>query len=92
MTSMDQLGNQLQAPEEDSSLSVLERKREQSTTLQALEDLSKNQQEVLRLKFQEGLSYKEISHITGHSVSHVGVLIHEAMMKLRENLSERSLS
>ncbi|MGE4130423.1 MAG: RNA polymerase sigma factor [Bdellovibrionales bacterium] len=41
------------------------------------------QREVLRLKFEEDLSYKEISAITGHSVSYVGVLIHEAIAKLR---------
>ena len=46
--------------------------------------LSHEQQEVIRLKFQEELSYKEISAITGHSMSYVGVLIHEAMKDMRE--------
>ncbi|MBI3544332.1 MAG: sigma-70 family RNA polymerase sigma factor [Deltaproteobacteria bacterium] len=44
------------------------------------------QAEVVRLKFQEGLSYKQISAITGHSVSHVGVLLHRAMLTLRAKL------
>ncbi|MCA9156071.1 MAG: sigma-70 family RNA polymerase sigma factor, partial [Planctomycetales bacterium] len=34
--------------------------------------LSDNQQEVLRLKFQSGLSYKQIAAVTGLSVSNVG--------------------
>lgn len=46
--------------------------------------LPENQQEVIRLKFQQGLSYKEISSITGLSVTNVGVLIHTGMKRLRE--------
>lgn len=45
--------------------------------------LPEKQQEVLRLKFQEGLSYKEISRVTDHSVSYVGVLIHNALSNIR---------
>jgi RNA polymerase sigma-70 factor (ECF subfamily) len=50
--------------------------------------LPANQQEVVRLKFQNGLSYKEISHITNLSVSNVGFLIHTAMKLLRQKMSE----
>ncbi len=42
------------------------------------------EREVIRLKFQESMSYQEISAITGHSVSYVGVLIHQAVEKLRQ--------
>ncbi|MCO4753572.1 MAG: sigma-70 family RNA polymerase sigma factor [Bacteriovoracaceae bacterium] len=45
-------------------------------------------QEVIILKFQEGRSYKEIAEITGHSVSNVGVLIHEGMKILRAKFEE----
>lgn len=45
--------------------------------------LPPNQQEVIRLKFQNGFSYKEISRITELSVSNVGVLIHHAVARLR---------
>lgn len=41
------------------------------------------QQEALRLKFQDGLSYKQIAAEMEISVSHVGVLIHEAMSRIR---------
>lgn len=61
----------------------LEERERQSAVQRALASLNDNQREVVRLKFQEGFSYKEISRITGHSVSHVGVLIHEAMRRLR---------
>ena len=45
--------------------------------------LPPNQQEVVRLKFQNGFSYKEIARITEHSVTNVGFLIHTAVARLR---------
>ena len=51
-----------------------------------LEKLPNNQQEVIRLKFQNGLKYKEISSVTGLSVSNVGFLIHRGLKTLREKL------
>jgi DNA-directed RNA polymerase specialized sigma24 family protein len=48
--------------------------------------LPKNQREVLRLKFQCDLSYKEISAVTQLSVTNVGFLIHTAIKTLRKEL------
>lgn len=62
----------------------LERQEQTSQVLAMLARLPANQQEVIRLKFQQGLSYKEISGITGLSVTNVGVLIHTGMKRLRE--------
>ena len=62
---------------------------QQETTqrvLQFVEGLSENQREVVRLKFQNGLSYREISAITQLSVSNIGYLIHTAIRKLRAEL------
>lgn len=42
--------------------------------LRLLDALPESQREVVRLKFQAGLSYVEISHVTGHSVSNVSFL------------------
>ena len=47
-------------------------------------ELPDNQQEVIRLKFQNDLSYREISEITGLSVSNVGFLLHVGIKRLRE--------
>lgn len=49
-----------------------------------LERLTENQRTVLVLKMQEDKSYKEISAITGLSVSNVGFLIHRAVRRLGE--------
>jgi RNA polymerase sigma-70 factor (ECF subfamily) len=51
-----------------------------------LRQLPGNQQEVIRLKFQNGLSYREISEITKLSVSNVGYLIHTAVKTIRERV------
>ena len=63
-----------------------ERRDTLGRVLQMLDRLPDNQQEVIRLKFQGGLSYKEISTVTGHSVSNVGFLIHRGVKTLRERL------
>ena len=49
--------------------------------------LPHNQQEVVRLKFQNGFSYQEISRITSLSVSNVGFILHTAIKRLRQDLA-----
>ncbi len=56
--------------------------------LRIVATLPSRQQEVLQLKFQNDLSYQEISEITKLSVSHVGVLIHTALKTLRARHAE----
>lgn len=53
-----------------------------------LETLPDNQQEVICLKFQNELSYREISKVTGLSVSNVGYLLHHGLRALREALAQ----
>lgn len=52
-----------------------------------LETLPANQREVVYLKFQCDLSYKEISEVTALSVSNVGFLLHTAVRAIRSYLS-----
>ncbi len=47
------------------------------------------QQEVLRLRMHDGLSYKQIADITGLSISNVGYHLHQAIMRLRELLKQQ---
>ena len=49
--------------------------------------LSPRQQEVLRLRLQAGLSYKEIAEVTGLTVSNVGFHLHAAVRSLRDSLA-----
>jgi RNA polymerase sigma-70 factor (ECF subfamily) len=54
---------------------------------QLVGDLSPRQQEVLRLRMQAGLSYREIAEVTGLTVSNVGFHLHEAIRNLRNTLA-----
>ena len=58
--------------------------------LALLPRLSTNQQEVVRLKFQEGFSYKEIAAITHLTMGNVGFLLHTALATLRRELTRPS--
>lgn len=58
-----------------------------SLALAAVSTLPAPVQEVLRLKFSHGLSYREIAEVTGLTVSHVGVRIHEGVTILRRRLA-----
>jgi RNA polymerase sigma-70 factor (ECF subfamily) len=62
---------------------VMEQEETLQGVLSALAGLPSNQQECIRLKFQQGLSYQEISRITNLSVSNVGYLIHMGIKSLR---------
>ena len=69
-------------------LDAIERQELGRRVLELLETLPINQREVLRLKFQNGFSYQEISRISGHSISNVGYLIHAGIKTLRGYLFE----
>jgi RNA polymerase sigma factor (sigma-70 family) len=66
----------------DPSRAMEERERH-AEVMTFLDRLPENQREVIRLKFQGDLSYKEISDVTGLSVSNVGFLIHTGIKRLR---------
>jgi RNA polymerase sigma-70 factor (ECF subfamily) len=56
-----------------------------------LKNLDGPSQEVIRLKFTESLSYKEISARTGLSVGNVGYLLHHAIKSLAADLAKAGL-
>lgn len=55
-----------------------------------LGQLPEKHQEVVRLKFQNDLSYREISQITRLSVSNVGFILHTALKKIRRKMEAES--
>lgn len=57
-----------------------------AAVLRALSLLSDNQREVITLKVQQGLSYMEISAVTGLTSGNIGFLIHTGLRRLRELL------
>ena len=62
---------------------TLEHAETHAALIEMIGHLPPNQQEVVRLKFQNGFSYKEIARITELSVTNVGFLIHTAVARLR---------
>src|SRR5690606_3800032 len=66
---------------------AMEAAETKSAVLALIDRLPPNQQEVIRLKFQNGFSYKEIARITDHSVGNVGFLIHTAVQRLRREFA-----
>lgn len=63
-----------------------EQRESRSHVLSLMAGLPDNQQEVLVLKFQSGLSYREIAGVLAISVTNVGFLIHTAIKSLRERM------
>jgi RNA polymerase sigma factor (sigma-70 family) len=57
-------------------------------TVAALDPRSR---ELIQLKFEENLSYKEISHRTGLSTGHVGYLLHHALKSIADELSKNGI-
>jgi RNA polymerase sigma-70 factor (ECF subfamily) len=76
------------ASREPSPAAQAERHEDTTHVQRLLAGLPRNQREVVRLKFQNGLSYKEISRITNLSVSNVGFLIHTAIKTLRQQMQQ----
>lgn len=68
----------------------LQRQEAKGEVLRFLERLPENQREVIRLKFQNDMTYKEISEVTNLSVSNVGFLIHTGLKRLRVMMDHQS--
>ena len=64
----------------------LEQREAVGEIFRLVETLPKNQREVVYLKFQCDLSYKEISEITKLSVGNVGLLLHTALKEIRKRV------
>jgi RNA polymerase sigma-70 factor (ECF subfamily) len=77
----------LNAPDVEKALEAFERQELLVQILRIVETLPKNQREVVHLRFEGGLSYKQISAVTGLSVGNVGFLIHSAMAGIRRRIT-----
>ena len=90
MTYLDQELLETRESEQPAPFETLEQKEASGFLLKILGTLPPRQQEVLQLKFQNDLSYQEISEITQLSVSNVGVMIHNALKTLRQRYGRAS--
>ncbi len=53
-----------------------------------LGQLTEQQQEVLRLRLHDGLSYRQIAEVTGLTTTNVGYHLHQAIAQLRTRLAD----
>ncbi len=60
---------------------------EMARVRQTVRDLPAREQEILRLKFQEGFTYRQIASVVEISETNVGFLLHRAMQTLRGRLT-----
>jgi RNA polymerase sigma-70 factor (ECF subfamily) len=58
----------------------------------SLETLDERSREVIRLKFSENLTYKEISARTGLKIGHVGYLLHHALKEMAGELAKNGIT
>ena len=56
-----------------------------------LETLDERSRELIRLKFTENLSYKEISERTGLKAGHIGYLLHHALKDMADELARNGV-
>lgn len=84
MSLLTEYAEQTQPDGEPSPDDAVSSREQAHKAVEALSALPANQREVLRLRFQNGLSYKQIAGVTGLSVSNVGFLIHTGIGRLRK--------
>ena len=65
---------------------ALEHRDESTRVLALVAELPERQQEAVRLRFHAGLSYREIAEVLATTTNNVGVLLHHALAKLREQM------
>ncbi len=73
----------------DKAASVGEKR---ALVLSLLHQLHPREQQIILLRLEEGLSYKEISAVTGRSEGNVGNVMHHAVKKLSEKIRNGSPS
>ncbi|HMI91597.1 MAG TPA: sigma-70 family RNA polymerase sigma factor [Polyangiales bacterium] len=59
---------------------------------QIVAQLPAKQRQALLLKFSAGMSYKQIAEVMELTVSHVGVLLHNAIKHVRERLGDEAIA
>lgn len=69
-----------------------EQRERTHAVLRHLGRLSPDAQQVVLLRLQEGMSYKEIAQVTGRSVGNIGNILHHAVKKLAKAVKQDELS
>lgn len=87
MKTLDDARASRQVSRDDDPSSIAEMTERHENAQSLLASLPERQREVIRLKIQGGLSYKEISDLTGLSVGNVGYLLSTGLKLVRNRLT-----
>ena len=87
MTELSETEVRTRIAESESATAAVDTRDAADHLLGQLSALPAKQQEVLRLKFQHGLSYREIGRVMDEKVGTVGWLIHTGIRNLRVHLA-----
>lgn len=90
MQSLDDIPTEQWASSEPNPAAAADAHEQAGRAARLLQRLPQRQREVLVLKFQHALSYREISEATGLSIGNVGFLIHTALKALRHGLERET--
>ncbi len=92
MTTLSEAAAALRVSPEPIPPAAIEQRESQGRVMTLVTALPDNQQEVLLLKFQSGLSYRQIAGVLQISVTNVGFLIHTAIKTLRQRMGAEYVS
>jgi RNA polymerase sigma-70 factor (ECF subfamily) len=67
---------------------ALQRKEAMDLALEHMRKLKPEEQQVVILRLQEGMSYREIAEVTKRSEGNVGCILHHAVKKLAKSLKQ----
>jgi RNA polymerase sigma-70 factor (ECF subfamily) len=88
MMYLDEKAIESRESEQPMPFDQLEQREASGFLLQIVASLPARQQEVIQLKFQDDLSYKQIAEVMQTTANNVGVLLHTALKTLRERYGE----
>ena len=71
---------------------TMERMESIAQTRRCLDALDKRGRELIKLKFEENLSYQQMSKRTGLSVGNVGYILHHALKQLASDLEDSGVT
>ncbi len=66
----------------------MEREEERIRVMQAIASLPPEKQQILILRFAEGMKHKEIAEVVGRSTGAVKVLVHRSLLSVHRKLVE----
>ena len=87
LTTLEEKDDMRESPD-SGPIAKLERAEDLSRVGAAMAALPRKEREVLRLKVEAGLSYKDIAEVMNLTVGNVGFILHQAITRVRESLTE----